>query len=146
MLPKSFGQKSKGSTADKSTKSSDTDWDALRAFMPTSFGKQQKKNDVTEEFEKTKREDAAVAETKRARVENKDGETKAVKTSTTKEGDEEYDSANDMDSNSDGEGNVDFSVLPTSHEIKLADHARTVSALALILREPDLLLEVTTMI
>lgn len=56
MLPKSFGQKSKGSTTDKSTKSSDTDWDALRAFMPTSFGKQQKKNDVTEEFEKTKRE------------------------------------------------------------------------------------------
>lgn len=36
-----------------------------------------------------------------------------------------------MDSDSDGEGNVDFSVLPTSHEIKLADHARTVSALAL---------------
>lgn len=39
-----------------------------------------------------------------------------------------------MDSDSDNEGGdnaVDFSVLPISHEIKLADHSRTVSALTL---------------
>lgn len=38
-----------------------------------------------------------------------------------------------MDSDSDGGGSgaIDFSVLPTSHEIKLADHHRTVSALTL---------------
>jgi hypothetical protein len=54
MLPKSFGQKSK--SAASSAKSSETDWDALRAFMPTSFGKQSKQNDISQEFEKTKRD------------------------------------------------------------------------------------------
>lgn len=33
-----------------------TDWDALRAFMPTSFGKQAKTSNLNQEFEKTKRE------------------------------------------------------------------------------------------
>lgn len=33
-----------------------TDWDALRSFMPMSFGKQAKTNDLSQEFEKTKRE------------------------------------------------------------------------------------------
>lgn len=51
MLPKSFGQK-KTNTKE----SNDTDWDALRSFMPMSFGKQAKKNDLTQEFDKTKRE------------------------------------------------------------------------------------------
>lgn len=49
MLPKSFGQK-------KTKESNDADWDALRAFMPMSFGKQTKNNDLNQEFEKTKRE------------------------------------------------------------------------------------------
>jgi hypothetical protein len=53
MLPKSFGQKSKGAA---SANNSETDWDALRAFMPTSFGKQSKQKDTSEEFEKTKRD------------------------------------------------------------------------------------------
>ncbi|KAG2193182.1 hypothetical protein INT47_002874 [Mucor saturninus] len=80
-----------------------TDWDALRAFMPTSFEK------------------------KKARVETKEGQVKAVVTEQDQD-----DSANDMDSESDGENDqVDFSVLPTSHEIKLADHHRTVSSLTL---------------
>ena len=34
----------------------ETDWDALRAFMPTSFGKQTKEKNDNQEFEKTKRE------------------------------------------------------------------------------------------
>ena len=48
MLPKSFGQKPK-------TDNNTADWDALRAFMPTSFGKQEKKRNLDEEFVKTKR-------------------------------------------------------------------------------------------
>jgi hypothetical protein len=57
MLPKSFGQNSKGSSASATKKNNEeTDWDALRAFMPTSFGKQSKSNDLSQEFEKTKRE------------------------------------------------------------------------------------------
>lgn len=37
-----------------------SDWDALRNFLPTSFGKQEEKKDFTQEFEKTKREVHAV--------------------------------------------------------------------------------------
>ncbi|GAA5799309.1 hypothetical protein HPULCUR_004720 [Helicostylum pulchrum] len=119
MLPKSFGQK-------KTKESNDADWDALRAFMPMSFGKQAKNNDLNQEFEKTKREDAV--ETKKAKVETKEGQSDSKTTDTA-----DYDSAEDMDSDSDGGGSgaIDFSVLPTSHEIKLSDHHRTVSALTL---------------
>jgi len=57
MLPTSFGKKTKSaSAAPAKTGEDDTDWDALRSFMPTSFGKQEKKKNVTSVFEKTKRE------------------------------------------------------------------------------------------
>jgi hypothetical protein len=57
MLPTSFGKKAKSATAAPATAiGGDTDWDALRSFMPTSFGKQDKKKNVSSIFEKTKRE------------------------------------------------------------------------------------------
>lgn len=57
MLPASFGKKTKTvSKALATTNEGDTDWDALRSFMPTSFGKQEKKKNTAAFFEKTKRE------------------------------------------------------------------------------------------
>jgi hypothetical protein len=44
-----------GKKTDKKS-SQETDWDALRAFMPMSFGKQEAKRDLSLEFDKTKRE------------------------------------------------------------------------------------------
>lgn len=32
------------------------EWDALRSFLPTSFGKKETKHDFSQEFEKTKRQ------------------------------------------------------------------------------------------
>ncbi|KAI9012505.1 WD40-repeat-containing domain protein [Phycomyces nitens] len=96
------------------------DWDALRDFLPTSFGKQKKEKDMSLEFEKTKRE--------RARIETSQGSTKA----TTKDK-ETSDADDDDDDDDDSDDNVEASsdVLPITHEIRLRDHQRTVSALTL---------------
>lgn len=40
----------------KKSGSDSADWDALREFLPTSFGKKEERQDFTKEFEKTKRE------------------------------------------------------------------------------------------
>lgn len=56
MLPTSFGKKAKSAPKSQASASNDTDWDALRSFMPMSFGKQEKKKDTSAIFEKTKRE------------------------------------------------------------------------------------------
>lgn len=60
MLPASFGKKTKSAPkAPAANDVADTDWDALRSFMPTSFGKQEKKKNTAAIFEKTKREVSA---------------------------------------------------------------------------------------
>ncbi|KAK4516370.1 uncharacterized protein ATC70_011341 [Mucor velutinosus] len=123
MLPKSLGQKSKNSNSN-STAAADADWDALRAFMPSSFGKQEQKKDVSFEYEKTKREDAVAAASKQARKKEKDTTNNAKNKSDDSDNDSDDDSDNDPEYTS-------SDVLPTSHEIKLSDHHRTVSALTL---------------
>lgn len=123
MLPKSFGQKSKTN----SNASKDTDWDALRAFMPTSFGKQEKKKDLNQEFDKTKRDSSSnVADNKRALVETSKGDLKVKKPEI--DHDRDSDSDDDLDEQ---DNSMSSNVIPTSHEIKLNDHHRTVSALTL---------------
>lgn len=52
-MPQSFGKKSNSSSK---SSSSNKDWDELRAFMPTSFGKQDKKKDLSSVFDTTKRQ------------------------------------------------------------------------------------------
>lgn len=128
MLPKSFGQKSKNNNGSSNKKdAAETDWDALRAFMPTSFGKQEQKKDVSFEFEKTKREDAAAAAKQEKKKGSENGETNA----TTNNADDSDDDDDDDDDDSDDQEFTSSDVLPTSHEIKLSDHHRTVSALTL---------------
>lgn len=56
MLPKSFGQKSNSANQSSNNNKTDSSWDDLRAFMPTSFGKQEKKKDMSSVFETTKRQ------------------------------------------------------------------------------------------
>ncbi|KAG1470804.1 hypothetical protein G6F56_002470 [Rhizopus delemar] len=82
------------------------EWDALRSFLPTSFGKKETKHDFSQEFEKTKRQ-----------TKENTPETEANK----KSDDEEEEPA----------GYSSFESPPVSHEIKLNDHNRAVSALTL---------------
>ncbi|KAI8098356.1 WD40-repeat-containing domain protein [Gilbertella persicaria] len=110
MLPKSFGQKSKPEKINEPN-----DWDALRAFMPTSFGKQQQKRDLTEDYNKTKRE------TTKEQPKTPEKKPEIMTDQSVDESDD------DMDS----EDESSFHVIPTSHEIKLNDHNRTVSSLTL---------------
>ncbi|KAI8327414.1 WD40-repeat-containing domain protein [Choanephora cucurbitarum] len=107
MLPKSFGQKPK-------TDNNTADWDALRAFMPTSFGKQEKKRNLDEEFVKTKR-----------------NETPSEKQPEQPKKTRESISDDEDDDEEEESGGMISEVLPVSHEIKLNDHARTVSSITL---------------
>ncbi|CEI87817.1 hypothetical protein RMCBS344292_02225 [Rhizopus microsporus] len=102
-----------------------SDWDALRNFLPTSFGKQEEKKDFTQEFEKTKREAAAAKSKKDQSNGKKDGQkdSKPLEKQSDDE-DEEEDEVEDA--------GYSFSESPPiSHEIKLNDHFRAVSALTL---------------
>ncbi|CEP18475.1 hypothetical protein [Parasitella parasitica] len=126
MLPKSFGQKPKSNNG-KEKDATETDWDALRAFMPTSFGKQQEKKDAFSEFEKTKREDATAA----AKVDQKKKKESKQSDATNANDAAADDSDNSDDDDEDEQQIASSDVLPTSHEIKLSDHHRTVSALTL---------------
>ncbi|KAI8374471.1 WD40-repeat-containing domain protein [Radiomyces spectabilis] len=127
LLPQSFGQK-KGQASSKS-KAGNDELDALSAFLPTSFGKQSKKNDITAEFDKTKRDDVTLPrDTKRAKVQMNDQQTKVATRDATDDEDEDDDDDSDSEEN---DAVQETNVLPISHEVKLKDHTRTVSALAL---------------
>ncbi|KAI9473559.1 MAG: WD40-repeat-containing domain protein [Benjaminiella poitrasii] len=129
MMNKEFASSSKKSES-STKKSSETDWDALRAFMPTSFGKQEKKKDMTFEFEKTKREDTSIAQRKKESVESDPKENSAEK-NDNKVKDDTSDDDGDDDNDDEEDSFVSSSVLPVTHEVKLNDHQRTVSALTL---------------
>ncbi|CAO3667574.1 unnamed protein product [Rhizopus microsporus] len=90
-------------------------WDALRNFLPTSFGKQEEKKDFTQEFEKTKREPNGKKD------EQKDNKPLEKQSDDEDEEDDEVEDAGYSFSES----------PPISHEIKLNDHFRAVSALTL---------------
>ncbi|KAL1922023.1 uncharacterized protein VTP21DRAFT_10665 [Calcarisporiella thermophila] len=107
--------------------------DLLSSFLPTSFGKQSKKKNVVEEFEKTRRRVEgegdeigppippslhSTSSSKRAK-----NNREAVSVAHDSDDDDDDD---DLDGEADGYDN-----LPISHEIVLKDHFRTVSALSL---------------
>ncbi|KAI8987411.1 WD40-repeat-containing domain protein [Mycotypha africana] len=100
-----------GKETNSTQKSASTDWDALRSFMPMSFGKQQKNQDFSQEFEKTKRDEE--------------------KSDSDSDDDDQEEEEEDGEEGNNNEDYVSSDILPTSHEIKLNDHIRTVSALTL---------------
>ncbi|KAI8990292.1 WD40-repeat-containing domain protein [Pilobolus umbonatus] len=106
-------------------KTNEFDWDSFRSFMPTSFGKQQVKKDISKEFEKTKREDNVIGDNKKAKVESIEGKVKTMEGKKTENQSDSEDEEDEEDSIE------DYAEPPVSHEIKLVDHHRTVSALTL---------------
>ncbi|KAI9320545.1 WD40-repeat-containing domain protein [Dichotomocladium elegans] len=133
-LPKSFGKGKQTAPARKNESlvvDDSDDLDPLRQFLPTSFGKKEEKKDFSAQFDKTKRED--MVESKRQRVGGQENQIQLpTKTSATAESDDDDDDEHDDDASSD-DGDVEEGEdnLPITHEIKLKDHHRTVSALTL---------------
>ncbi|KAG1054439.1 hypothetical protein G6F43_003551 [Rhizopus delemar] len=106
----------------KKSGSDSADWDALREFLPTSFGKKEERQDFTKEFEKTKRETAAI---------KPKSNTEDRKNGTKEQNQEDFADSEDGEE-SEVEVGYSFSESPpVSHEIKLNDHFRAVSALTL---------------
>lgn len=120
-----------------------SDWDALRNFLPTSFGKQEEKKDFTQEFEKTKREvhavdpllyrsnhlykKAAAAKSKKDPQPNGKKDEQKDNKPLEKQSDDEDEEDDEVE-----DAGYSFSESPPiSHEIKLNDHFRAVSALTL---------------
>ncbi|KAF7732493.1 hypothetical protein EC973_003238 [Apophysomyces ossiformis] len=131
LLPSSFGSKKAPSTEKTASSTNNSDWDALKSFLPTSFGKQEKKKDMTKEFEKTKRQAVTVPKKEQAnRIElpTPTAESNTANQEQNIQDDEEEESEGIDDSEDD---EIDYTVPPTTHEVQLKDHFRTVSALAL---------------
>ncbi|KAI9496622.1 WD40-repeat-containing domain protein [Zychaea mexicana] len=131
-LPQSFG-KGKSSKPTKKTAAADNDeWDALREFLPMSFGKKEKKKDTTSFFDKTKREDTTELKRQRVEASSEISSEPAKSTTKTKKVDDDGDDDDDNNDNANEDDAVaDSNILPITHEVKLKDHTRTVSALTL---------------
>ncbi|RIB30186.1 WD40-repeat-containing domain protein [Gigaspora rosea] len=105
-------------------------------MLPTAFGSQKKKTASSDIFSKTRRKDEheeiklstsdQIAKSKRIKYAHEDNETSHV--DRVDEQSEETDYDDDDDEN---EEDNEFDTLPISHEIKLNDHYKSVSALTL---------------
>ena len=140
-MPKSLGnQKSNEKKAEPKMSSmppaddeyevEELDVDPMMAMMPMSFGKQDKKRDLTASFEKTKRVVKAVGDSSDLQREKPQPGVTAVRNEEEEEDD--VDDSDDMigpmpaeaeiqDEDEDGE---DEDTFPISHEIVLKDHSK----------------------
>ncbi|ORX88421.1 WD40 repeat-like protein [Basidiobolus meristosporus CBS 931.73] len=128
LLPKGFGkQPERKSNKNETAEQSDIveedvieDLDPLRSMVPMSFGKQKKEVDMSAYFEKSKRT-----------VEGKETLMHSTRESKAKDSEEEMDSEEEEEEEEEEREITLDEMLPISHEIKLKDHYKTVSALAL---------------
>ncbi|CAG8488482.1 2266_t:CDS:10 [Acaulospora morrowiae] len=117
-FPTSFGKKFKPPTVvEDSVEDEDEELDPLRSMLPTSFGSQKKKNVFTDAFSKTKRKDDEKGTISSITPEQQKSKAKRVKS--------------EREEHSRNEEGTKFDTLPISHEIKLNDHYRSITALAL---------------
>ncbi|RUP44654.1 hypothetical protein BC936DRAFT_149168 [Jimgerdemannia flammicorona] len=149
LLPTSFDKKGASSAPKKpqqtSSSGGDMDWDSFRSMMPATFGKQEEKKDLKAHFAKTKRteenaEDEAGVGSQSSgnikRLKQNDGEPAPSEAQEDHDDDDDDDDDDNDDNDQNAEGSESENVdqadsLPISHEIKLLDHHKTVSALAL---------------
>lgn len=94
--------------------------DPMRAFLPAAFGKQTGARDRAVEFDKTKRGGAS--------EENGKGKEKDKGKQQIKKGDSDGEEGDDDDDDSDDNDENEF---PTSHELVLKAHTKTVSSISL---------------
>ncbi|KAF9307137.1 hypothetical protein BGZ74_010628 [Mortierella antarctica] len=150
-FPASFGKssskpKSKPKTEDQKAQStgSNDGMDALRAFMPMSFGKQKpargsisssssNRYNTTSKSSSARNEDgeqAAAPEPKGPSVTDPAKSTSGVFSTSAKAWNDSSDDDYDSDEDNAPE-NPSSAVLPISHEILLNEHSKTISAMAL---------------
>ncbi|KAG0355571.1 hypothetical protein BG005_005502 [Podila minutissima] len=150
-FPASFGKssskpKSKPKTEDQKAQSTESNdgMDALRAFMPMSFGKQKpargsisssssNRYSTTSKSSSARNEDgeqAAAPEPKGPSVTDPAKSTSGVFSTSAKAGNDSSDDDYDSDEDNAPE-NPSSAVLPISHEILLNEHSKTISAMAL---------------
>jgi len=103
--------------------------DAMRAFLPQSFGKKAKEADVKAQIDRTKRSvEKAPAITAKSE-EHKDGQKRIAEPTSKDWGSDDDDGDDDSDS-SDGGGDDDDE-FPVSHELVLKTHERAVTTTTL---------------
>ncbi|RHZ71872.1 hypothetical protein Glove_251g43 [Diversispora epigaea] len=135
-LPASFGKKLKTKKVSTEEDDNDAELDSLRSMLPTSFGVQKKQSIQLDVFSKTKRIDDN--EEEKGIKPNTSNIAEHQKRAKGNEGNplqsgrsNEYDEVDDDDEEEEEIEDEDKDSLPISHEIKLNDHTRSVSALAL---------------
>ncbi|CAG8613298.1 4681_t:CDS:10 [Paraglomus brasilianum] len=138
-LPKSLGFTSKSTRSESLESNNDEEAEdheaaKLRAMLPTSFGLQKKTVITTDAFEKTRRKEGdtthikqEITEPEIKRIKDESGQSSPAKYPVKMA--EYYET--DSDDNESLDDEEIFDTLPISHEIKLHDHFKTVSALTL---------------
>ncbi|RAK83620.1 26S protease regulatory subunit 4 [Aspergillus costaricaensis CBS 115574] len=105
------------------------DEEAFKKFFPTSFGKQEKKTDVSSQIDRTKRAEVSVnpdGDDKKAGI---TGESTTEATPTAEEDSQKNDSDSDDGSDDSDDDSDDEDEFPVSHELVLKTHDRAVTTL-----------------
>ncbi|RGB25668.1 WD40-repeat-containing domain protein [Rhizophagus diaphanus] len=133
-FPSSFGKKPNSSLSNEKLDDSAAEEeieDPLRSMLPTAFGVKKKTNITSDAFSKTRRKEQEEIN-KSISPQKQISKSKRPKTEGIEvSGVEREDTESEEEDNDDGEEESVFDTLPISHEIKLNDHYRTVSAIAL---------------
>ncbi|KAF9094324.1 hypothetical protein BGX29_009539 [Mortierella sp. GBA35] len=134
-FPSSFGKSSSSSKpkakAEPRKAQADDDMDSLRAFMPTSFGKQKPARNTTSNTSASREPSRqSVDQTSEYKVPVK---SESKDSSVTKDhGNDDKDQEDEEDDSDDDTADPpSSSVIPISHEITLNEHSKTISAMAL---------------
>ncbi|RAH56764.1 26S protease regulatory subunit 4 [Aspergillus piperis CBS 112811] len=105
------------------------DEEAFKKFFPTSFGKQEKKTDVSSQIDRTKRAEVSVnpdGDDKKAGI---TGEATTDTTPVAEEANQKNDSDSDDGSDDSDDDSDDEDEFPVSHELVLKTHDRAVTTL-----------------
>jgi len=133
-MPKNMGGKKNKKKADPEPAVDNDDYeveelgaDQLLAIMPTSFGKQEKKHDLTTSFARTKRTAGGLEKT---------ADTKVTTTELAADDEDNESDSDDMigpmpaEAENPEDEEADDDDLPVSHEIVLRDHTKVCNSTA----------------
>ncbi|KAF9274000.1 hypothetical protein BGZ88_003348, partial [Linnemannia elongata] len=134
-FPSSFGKSSSSKPKAKPEPrkaQADDGMDALRAFMPTSFGKQKPARSNYTSTTSASQEPSKQPADQDQEIDSKDAVKSQIKdTIAAKDRDSEHKDDEDEEDDDDSADTPSSSVLPISHEITLNEHSKTISAMAL---------------
>ncbi|KAG9071475.1 hypothetical protein KI688_005687 [Linnemannia hyalina] len=137
-FPSSFGKSSSSSKPKAKPEprkaQADDGMDALRAFMPTSFGKQKSARSNYTSTTSASQEPSKQPTDQDQEIDSKDAVKPQIKDTTTakdRDSEDKDDEDEDEEDDDDSADTPSSSVIPVSHEITLNEHSKTISAMAL---------------